>query len=440
MLGRNVLASGILLNKCEKREFFAVNDVLLQLEHGGCKLFLDVPWASPTRIVVSCAQSAGPTTKNDALLIFNALDNLLVQLCRGRQTPLCGGSYYGTGNCMADSNPDAERDVNILVIVEDPHADYDLATAQTFLAKPGAMILPVCKAGSRAQPSPGFVTSIIFPYPAAQPEIVAPEVLYAAQIGDDLLRVFISYRHADCAAIAAQVFHKLAENRYSVFLDRFSGDPGHDFVGLILSELFDKGILLVLEATNTHLSTWVQHETATALAHHLGIFKVNLAGSPDILPADASIDLNINASIPPVSPTDTLSTVQLDAIFNAFRTQHPLMAAERRRHLDQTIETAAQYAVQNLGARDNGRRQGLRCLTGQYGQEIGLCASARPLGAARFHLAAEAAGRARVRGILTGPLVNQLPGQAGVTDWMGQISGVTPVDEGALLQIIGRLL
>ena len=77
---------------------------------------------------------------------------------------------------------------------------------------------------------------------------------------------------------------------------------------------------------------------------------------------------------------------------------------------------------------------------GRGGHMIGLGASARPLEAAHFQLASQSAGRAGVQGVLTGPLVNQLHGQAAVTDWLGQISGVSPIDEGALLQVIGRLL
>ena len=415
-----------------------MSNVLLQLEDGSCLLAEDAPCENETRIVISAASGAGLPTKNAAKSLFQQLGSELSALAQIVATQACKGRYRGTGQCLADCNPNAFREVNVLVIVEDARADYDDQLARSFLSNPGAVILPVCEAQVRATPSPVCSNRILYRYPTGQPEAAATEVLLAAGIGDDILRVFISYRHDDCAAIAGQIFHELAERRYAVFLDRFCGAPGQDFVGQILAELFDKGILLVLETHATHQSPWVQSEVAMALAHGIGVFKVNLPGSPDSLPADFAVDMcQVKSSI---SDTTRLSDGDIKIIASEFRALHPRLGAARREHLAQQVDFALSFAVMR-GATDNGSAYGMRVFSGQNTTKLfGLMSSARPPGAGRFREAAEAAAQTSTQAILTGPLVYQLPRDGHVTDWLGRVNNVRPVDEGRLLQELSGLI
>ena len=160
---------------------------------------------------------------------------------------------------------------------------------------------------------------------------MVPDLLEQARVGSDGFRVFISYRHDDCAQAASDIFHRLAEERFAVFLDRFVGAPGQDFVARIMSELFDKSCLLVLETPNVTASPWVLTEIATARAHRLGLLVVDLPGSGHALPIGHRHDCGLANSGLPLGRTGTLDKTSLDGITDFVRRGIAPQGARRRR-------------------------------------------------------------------------------------------------------------
>ena len=352
-----------------------MTDVLVQLEGGDCILFHDMPCIHSVRILVSFAGSASLTTKADARQLFDQLVQSCAALGNGRSTPACHGNYQGTGSCQSDFLPDAIREINVMMAVEDPHATFDKTLVASFLRLPSANIIPIVPTSGRAKPSPALLRHVLYRYSDGRPEDAAPEALAAAQIGDNALRLFVGYRHDDCATIAGQVFHALAESRFAVFLDRFNGNPGQDFIGRIMSELFDKGCLLVLEGPTTNQSSWVQGEIATAFMHRLGVIKVNLGGSFDLLPAKASLDLRQGR--PAVDHNTQLANNDIDQIVDFVRGQYLYLGADRRRWLASNLD----YAVQQAGAiglSDHGTHGGTRLLQNQSGDQYRTALTPRP--------------------------------------------------------------
>lgn len=115
-------------------------------------------------------------------------------------------------------------------------------------------------------------------HPAPASEIGLP-ILQAAGVGARR-RLFLSYRRQDSHALADQIFEALGREGFGVFLDRFSWMPGRLFPEEIAEELADKGVVLLLESTDLHLSRWTQWELAFARTYHLGTLALNIAGAP----------------------------------------------------------------------------------------------------------------------------------------------------------------
>lgn len=415
-----------------------MSQVLLQLEGGHCTAYHDMPCDDPVRIVVSFASMAGQAARDDARALFDELVSQCRQMGTKGPQPACMGRYRGSGNCRADFDPAAIREVNVLAVVEDTNADYETGRVQQFLALPNPAIIPLAPVGGRQQPSPAIQRNILYPYAPGRPAEAALELLTSAQVGADSLRIFVSYRHDDCATIAGQVFHALAEDRFAVFLDRFCGDPGQDFVGRILSELFDKGCLLVLEAADTHQSHWVQTEIATAFMHRLGVVKVNLGGSPDRLQAVEKLDLAKGRRR--VNRNSRISDADLVEIVRAVRHHLPEQGARRRRWLAANLEFAVQDAVKH-GAADQGSAGGGRMVQSAGGgwapvTRYRASLTARPPLASTFRLAQMTAGGAVP--VMFGPLAHQLSGAAADTNWIAGLSGVRAEDEGAMIPAMRR--
>ncbi len=303
-------------------------DLLLQSDlrrpARSCLELRDIPAPQDVRVVVSAARGANRATLRDAVRLFGAICNHVGGWGTLGSVGACSGCYHGTGHCMADGDPAAVRGINILVVVEDPLVDYCAATIAHFLTLPNATIIPIARNGGRTAPSPGIWQHIMYRY--ARVEDVVPEVLLAGQIGEEELAIFVSYQHADSAEVAGQVFQALAEARFAVFLDRFRGTPGQSFMQRIMAELLEKGSLLVLEGVDTHQSPWVRAELATAAVYRLGIIKINLPGSPDLLPADRVLTL----AGTPVTPATSLTKPDIDAIVALVRAEIAILGARRR--------------------------------------------------------------------------------------------------------------
>jgi hypothetical protein len=403
-------------------------EVLLQLETAlrrSCQAIFGLPLDESMRLLVTVHPHAARTTVQDAHALYDALESQLLALGGRVSVPACGGTYLGTGQCKADGY--AAREHNVLVAVEDDKWDIDPQLVGVFRGFASHVLIPVTENGRRAVPSPALARNIMLRYPKGRIRNLVPDVLEQARIGTDAFRVFISYKHDDCAAAASQIFHILAEERFAVFLDRFVGAPGEDFVGRIMSELFDKSCVLALETPNVATSSWVFTEVATARAHRLGLLAVDLPGSLQALRIGARLDCRRANRGYPLGKNGTLAKPELDAIANFVRNNIAPQGARRRRWQRRMLREAVRRSpVTDGGETPLGRR-----ITAK-GQSYLVALAARPPGAHGFKRVQEAALKGERR-LIFAPLVHQLPGDSAVTDWLAGVSVVLAMDEGQML-------
>jgi len=197
--------------------------VLLQLESASrrsCQVIAGLPIDESVRLLVTAHPAAARATTDDAESLHDALKSQLVALGGRVSVPACGGTYHGTGHCMADDHR-GPRDH----ICRGRQPGLRSSGGRYIPQFPSHVLMPVTENGRRATPSSTLRRNIMLRYPPCGIATIVPDVLQQARIGTDAFRVFISYRHDDCAAVASQIFHRLAEGRFAVFLDRFVERP-----------------------------------------------------------------------------------------------------------------------------------------------------------------------------------------------------------------------
>lgn len=123
---------------------------------------------------------------------------------------------------------------------------------------------------------------------------VLPGLLARAEITAAASRVFISYRRVETLPVALQLFDRLVEEGFEVFLDRFSIPPGYDFQRRLGQELEDKSMVLLLESKSLKDSRWTQHEIDFAKRNRLGLLAARM---PDVAAGDGLISVSADARI-----------------------------------------------------------------------------------------------------------------------------------------------
>jgi hypothetical protein len=111
----------------------------------------------------------------------------------------------------------------------------------------------------------------------------APEIaeLVLRQLGvtDRDRRVFLSYRRKESTPVALQLYEKLHQAGFLVFLDFFSIDRGIAIQERIAQALNEMSFVLLLETQGAAGSTWVaEEEIGYALNHRLGLLSLAWPG------------------------------------------------------------------------------------------------------------------------------------------------------------------
>ncbi len=173
-----------------------------------------------------------------------------------------------------------------------------------------------------------------------------PAILARAEITAGTSRVFISYRQIETLPLGLQLFDRLTEEGFDVFLDRFSIPPGFDFQRRLTQELEDKSMVVLLESKSLKTSKWTQHELDFAKRHRLGVIALRMPCVKDVLAGvsfDAREDLKKTDFVaPPVQVVDPrtrekhdqwpeLKDEPLDRVVSRIKTTHA-QALFRRRH------------------------------------------------------------------------------------------------------------
>ena len=105
----------------------------------------------------------------------------------------------------------------------------------------------------------------------AVPDELTSTILEVLGITEQDRKVFISYRQSDASAVAGQLHHALAENRFDIYLDRFQSAVGDNIQEQIGEALEDMAFVLLLHSPEMHESQWVDIEITHALKSGLPI-------------------------------------------------------------------------------------------------------------------------------------------------------------------------
>jgi len=131
----------------------------------------------------------------------------------------------------------------------------------------GCRVLPVVRSLQFYSNSvPAFLTGLNgFQYwPPAAIDALADEVIAQAWLARRNRRVFLSYRRSEASALAYQLRDELARQRYDVFLDECTIDPGLDVQREIQWQLNDADMVLLLASPGVGSSNWVMQEITFA--------------------------------------------------------------------------------------------------------------------------------------------------------------------------------
>lgn len=248
---------------------------------------------------------------------------------------------------------------------------------------------------------------------------VVGDVLHAAGIDQDR-RLFISYRREEASELAEQLYDELTRQRFDVFLDRYSVEPGVNFQERLTEELEDKSMVLVLETDGINQSRWTRHEISFARLHLLGLLSVQLTDnrgrlSPDIddsrrirLMRDANGEL---------SPDDLLTLIE------RVRTDH--LQASIRRRSEFRLQLEAELNARGVTTRVNSSGM-LLADPGSYGVWV----ESRPARLRNYFKAATATGPVGHRALLC-PRQSLVGERRDIYDWLAtraQVAGFDPAD------------
>ncbi len=404
-----------------------MNHVLLQLHIGlslRCEAWENIPLPCTVQIVIY-AHSALPGADGCARQGFDLLKRKLSLLGARRIPPPCTpgnlvDNYALPANLCAGVLPNQYKRVLIYIADGSAGIDPDIAT---YFSTPEAVIVPIVDRSLGLDPRkwlpPAFPTRLATFIDHYNMAPVIPLIGRAAGILTDSFRIFISYIHMDAATVAAQLFHALSEKMFDVFLDRFSSRTGDDFVTLIQEELADKACVLVLETAHIGESEYCRQEIATATQYSLGTLAIDLAGSMQVFQTVFTrLDLTHAGG-----HGAGLSSTELQTAVDFITANYDAEIARRFRDQDKLLHdsiTAARLTpiAKGIGLYevDNGLQRYL------------LAMSRRPPDVQEFIEAEQQATAPKP--ILFGPLAAVRTARAARIGWLGEKSGVMPVDEG----------
>jgi hypothetical protein len=414
--------------------------VLVQLDApslGGrrCEGWKNVETAAPLQLAVVADVAASNAVAGASRDLFDAMNAVFQASGAMRASPRCqchlGRPPWG---CISNQNPITQR---YLIYVSDGTTAIDPQYI-TWLVKSKVTPIPILPVGTDpAAVLPAALRGHVALFWAGGSGAIAalaPRIIARAtpELGGP--RLFISYRHAEAAAIAGQLFDALSHAGFDVFLDRFRGHPGQDFMERIREELIMKRCILVLETPDVHRSSYVIGEVATARRFHLGLMAVDLPGSRHRFRDIAvRLDLRTAKGVIAGSPASTLPDPCVDRVVADLVERYYVPETSKRwSHQRRSLQVAAATARLAM----NEKALGLFEVSGKAG--LASCTSSvLPLESSAFkRLDDLVSAGAR---ILFGPLEAQGRIGRSVTDWLATKTGIMPRDEGRVLRTMHRL-
>jgi len=394
-----------------------------------CLGFVGLPLLHPVFLAMASVDT--PKAREDLYDLGRALLGEFRLVAPGlQQVPApCGGRAPDPACCHANAEQDCQK---VLVLVGDnvqPLPSPPFAS-QWLSGSPTYRVLPVYHDAARGTVggllAPAFKHLNVAFWSASISEAL-PAILGLAGLTPENPRIFISYRQADTAVLAMQLFDALAHEGFDVFLDHFRIPPGVDFQARLTQELGDKAMVLLLESQGILDSEWTTYEINIAKTTGLGIIALHVPNGVDVAGIDAAIR---------ITPAGTafladleLTPDALNAVIQRVKDEHARALIRRRQILQDSLEGALlEHGVTVQDITPGGLR-----FRGKNGKEYLVWLTPRPPEIGDFH---------SIHGQLHLPSIGVVIGLARLmeplriaqTNWLAKLADVRLVDEGHLKQ------
>jgi len=332
----------------------------------------------------------------------------------------CGGNAVSFPNCYAVGIAD---NIKLLIVVSDGKTN---AFVNTDVLNWSEKILPVLPKGTNvglppplSDPQAAFWTSDI--------DEVIPYIFGKIGVSDEDQRIFISYRRIDTTALAEQLFNRLNQERFEVFLDTFSINPGVVFQSRLYQELVDKAMVVFLESKNFSNSEWTQAEAAFVKLNRLGYIALNIDNAPKIPSVDEQFRIMISAA--DLTLEKELLIPKLDSVVKKIREQHSAALNYMKDYLNMSIVVA----LNNRGITPQYDTKGF---IGDTAAKYKIWTTPRPPKLDDYHYA-ETSGAAKRR-IIFGPRFMEDKRKI-LNEWLSNKSAIEFYNEGDILNLINSL-
>ncbi|MFX1498375.1 MAG: toll/interleukin-1 receptor domain-containing protein [Promethearchaeota archaeon] len=169
------------------------------------------------------------------------------------------------------------------------------------------------------------------------------EIFENLGLEDKNRRIFISYRRDDGQGMAFQLFDKLSQQKFNIFLDLYDIDVGIDFEERIYESLEDKSFLLVIESPKANKSQWISKEVIYALRHEIPVYVVSWCDRDKEISETFNlpkIKLDINNDLVKSKEFYVIKENLVEGIINEIESLHAYGLNQRRNDFLRSIETS----------------------------------------------------------------------------------------------------
>ncbi len=301
--------------------------------HYKCQRYVIPGVSVPCQITIAICDSAATAT---ATSLLNELDARLKFMAQSNG--VCDGP--AELGCMAWDEPACQHILVLVIGDSNLGVNYEQLTNKWFRKSPGrSIVIPVLippLTHSTVFGAGGFLKlskCTVAPWHGSI--LLLSQLIVEAALLDQRPGVFISYLRGDASVVADQIHDALRRIGYRVFLDRFSGTPGHVFPSELAEAMAESDAVLVLETQNICRSKWTMWEAAFAHRYRIGPLAVNFQSAPQLLSA-GSRRHRVNAS-----PSAQIPKADIDNIVGFIQGQLPQLAVKRRAYYETLIRLAA---------------------------------------------------------------------------------------------------
>lgn len=301
--------------------------------HRKCQRYVIPGVSVPCQITIAICDSAATAT---ATLLLQELNTRFKIMAKSDE--ICDGpAEFG---CMAWDEPACQHILVLVIGDSNLDVNYEQFTNEWLRKSPGrSIVMPVLisplthSAVFGAGGFPNLSQCTVAPWQGSI--LLLSQLVVEVALLDQRPGVFISYLREESSSVADQIHDALRRIGYRVFLDRFSGTPGHVFPFELAEAMAKSDAVLVLETKNITQSKWTMWEAAFAHRYRIGPLAVNFKNAPQLLSV-GSRRISVNDD-----PSQNISALEINHIISFVQDQLPQLAIKRRAYYETLIRLAA---------------------------------------------------------------------------------------------------